>query len=164
VVVDGFAAQFLVGGSLLRTWRSPLTGDAVDHRRSGRETRLDLVVTGLTQDDAGDRRPLAVDPADGPEREAAAGRLIGAGLDADKPVVSEQCVRVAHGAGDGQGRARCGDDAREHRQAHGPIDNTDLIGGSRHGCFVVAARVRITGVGHAQRSCGGIHPGNKPVH
>ena len=33
------------------------------------------VVAGLAKDDAGDRRPLAVDPANGPEGEAAAGRV-----------------------------------------------------------------------------------------
>ncbi len=48
--------------------------------------------------------------------------------------------------------------------AHGPIDHAHLVGGSRHGCVVVAARVGVAGVGHAQRPCGGIHPGNKPVH
>ena len=47
--------------------------------------------------------------------------------------------------------------------AHGPIDHAHLVGGSRHGCVVVAARVGVAGVGHAQRPCGGIHPGNKPV-
>jgi hypothetical protein len=77
-----------------------LTGDAVDHGVGGRETRRDLVVAGLAQHDPGDRRPLAVDPADGPEREAAAGRGGRACLDADKPVVSKQCVGVVHGAGD----------------------------------------------------------------
>jgi len=51
-----------------------MTGDAVDHGLGGRETRRDLVVAGLTQYDPGDRRPLAVDPADGLEGEAAAGR------------------------------------------------------------------------------------------
>src|SRR5512132_3167911 len=77
-----------------------MTGDAVDHGVGGRETRRDLVVAGLAQDDPGDRRPLAVDPADGPEGEAAAGRVVRAGLDADEPVVPEQCVGVVHGAGD----------------------------------------------------------------
>jgi hypothetical protein len=48
-----------------------MTGDAVDHGAGGRETRRDLVVPGLAQHDPGDRRPLAVDPADGAEREAA---------------------------------------------------------------------------------------------
>jgi nitrogen fixation/metabolism regulation signal transduction histidine kinase len=47
-----------------------MTGDAVDHGVGGLETRPDLVVAGLAQHDAGDRRPLAVDPADGPEGEA----------------------------------------------------------------------------------------------
>src|SRR5438128_10772393 len=51
-----------------------MTGDAVDHGVGGRETRRDLVVAGLTQHDPGDRRPLAVDPADGAEGETAAGR------------------------------------------------------------------------------------------
>jgi hypothetical protein len=139
-----------------------VTGDAVDHGVGGRETR-DLVLAGLAQHDPGDRRPLAVDPANGPEGEAAAGGGGRAGLDADKPVVPEQCVGVVHGAGDRQRRARCGDDAREDRQAHGPIDNAHLVGGSRHSCVVVAARVGVAGVGHAQRPCGGIHPGNKPV-
>ena len=63
-----------------------MTGDAVDHGVGGRETRRDLVVAGLAQHDPGDRRPLAVDPADGPEGEAAAGRVVRAGLDADEPV------------------------------------------------------------------------------
>ena len=70
---------------------------------------------------------------------------------------------LSHGAGDRQRRARRGDDAREHRQAHGPIDDAHLVGGSRDGCVVVAARVGVAGVGHAQRPCGGIHPGNEPV-
>ena len=52
-------------------WRSRITGDAIDHGDGGRETRLDLVVAGLAQHDPGDRRPLAVDPADRPEGEAA---------------------------------------------------------------------------------------------
>src|SRR5437588_699863 len=140
-----------------------MTGDAVDHGVGGRETRRDPVVAGLAQHDPGDRRPLPVDPADSPEGEAAAGRVVRAGLDADEPVVPEQYVGVVDGAGDRQRRARCGDDARERRQAHGPIDNSHLVGGSRHGCVVVAARVGVAGVGHTQRPCGGIHPGNKPV-
>src|SRR6266545_1378907 len=114
-----------------------MTGDAVDHRVCSRETRLDLA--GLAQHDPGDRRPLAVDPADGPEGEAAAGRGGRAGLDADEPVAPEQRVGVVHGAGDRQRRARRGDDRREHTQAHGPIDKAHLVGGSRHGCVVVAA-------------------------
>ena len=64
-----------------------MTGDAVDHGVGGRETRRDQVVAGLAQHDPGDRRVLAVDPADGPEGEAAAGRVRAAGLDAHKPVV-----------------------------------------------------------------------------
>jgi hypothetical protein len=140
-----------------------LPGDAVDHGVGGRETRRDLVVAGLAQHDSGDRRPLAVDPADGPEGEAAAGRGGRAGLDADKAVLPEQCVGVVHGAGDRQRRGRCGDDAREHGQAHGPIDNAHLVGGSRHGCVVVAARVGVEGVGHTLRPCCRIHPGNKAV-
>ena len=67
-----------------------MTGDAVDHGGGGRETSRDLVVAGLAQYDAGDRRPFAVDRADGSEGEAAAGRGGRAGLDADKPVVPEQ--------------------------------------------------------------------------
>ena len=51
-----------------------MTGDAVDHGVGGRETGRDPVVAGLAQHDPGDRRPLAVDPADGAEGEAAAGR------------------------------------------------------------------------------------------
>ena len=94
-------------GWLLWSRRSPLTGDAVDHDDGCRETRRDPVVPGLTQHDPGDRRSLAVDPADRAEREAAAGRGIRAGLDADKPVAPEQCVGVVHGAGDRQRRARC---------------------------------------------------------
>jgi hypothetical protein len=43
-----------------------MTGDAVDHGVGGRKTRRDLVVAGLPQHDSGDRRPLAVNPADGP--------------------------------------------------------------------------------------------------
>ena len=118
---------------------------------------------GLAQHDSGDRRPLAVDPADGPEGEAAAGCGGRAGLDADKPVVPEQRVGVVDGAGDRQRRARRGDDAREHRQAHGAIDDAYLVGGSRHGRVVVAARVGVAGVCHAQRPCGGIHPGHEPA-
>src|SRR5919198_145555 len=76
-----------------------MTGDAVDHDVGGRETRRDPVVAGLAQHDPGDRRPLAVDPADRPESEAAAGRAVRAGLDADKAVVPEQGVGVVHGAG-----------------------------------------------------------------
>ena len=53
-----------------------MTGDAVDHGVGGRKTRRDLVVAGLAQHDPGDRRLLAVDPADGPEGEAAAGRVV----------------------------------------------------------------------------------------
>ena len=84
------------GGSCagsVRSQREPVTGDAVDHGVGGRETRRDLVVAGLAQHDPGDRRPLAVDPADGPEGEAAAGRVVRAGLDADEPVVPEQSCR-----------------------------------------------------------------------
>jgi len=46
------------------------TRDAIDHGVGGRESRGDLVVTGLTQDDPGDRRLLSADPANRPEREA----------------------------------------------------------------------------------------------
>ena len=123
-----------------------------------------LVAAGLAQHDAGDRRPLAADPADGPEGEAAAGRVGRAGLDADEPVVPEQRVGVVHGAGDRQRRARRGDDAREHRQAHGPIDDAHLVGGGRHGRVVVAARVGVAGAGHAQRPRGGVHPGDEAIH
>jgi hypothetical protein len=73
-----------------------MTGDAVDHGGGGGETRRDPVVAGLAQHDPGDGRPLAVDPADRPKGEAAAGRGIRAGLDADKPVVPQQCVGVVH--------------------------------------------------------------------
>src|SRR5204863_1953170 len=59
----------VIGWSQPRPWRRDLTGDAVDHGVGGRETRRDLVVAGLAQHDPGDRRPLAVDPADGPEGE-----------------------------------------------------------------------------------------------
>jgi hypothetical protein len=83
-----------------------MTGDAVDHGVGGRETRRDLVLAGLAQHYPGDRRPLAVDPADRPEGEAAAGRVVRAGLDPDKPVLPEQCVGVVHGAGNRQRRAR----------------------------------------------------------
>src|SRR5689334_3258057 len=76
-----------------------MTGDAVDHGVGGRETRRDLLVAGLAQHDPGDGRLPAVDPADGPKRETAAGRGGRAGLDADEPVVPEQCVGVVHGAG-----------------------------------------------------------------
>jgi hypothetical protein len=48
-----------------------LTGDAVDHGIRSREARRYPGVTLLTQHDPGDRRPLAVDPADRPEGEAA---------------------------------------------------------------------------------------------
>ncbi len=118
---------------------------------------------GLAQHDPGDSRPLAVDPADGPEGEAVAGRVGRAGLDADEPVVPEQSVGVVHEAGDRQRRARRRDDAREHRQAHGPIHDTHLVCGSRDGRVVVAARVGVAGAGHAQRLRGGIHPGHKPI-
>src|SRR5438067_11457240 len=87
-------------GWSLQIWRSPTTGDAVDHGVGGRETRRDLIVAGLAQHDPGDRRPLAVDPADGPEGEAAAGRVVRAGLHADEPVAPEQRVGVVHGADD----------------------------------------------------------------
>src|SRR5207249_1848026 len=60
-------------GWLPQIWRSPMTADAVDHGGGGRETRRDPVLAGLPQHDPGDRRPLAVDPADGAEGEAAAG-------------------------------------------------------------------------------------------
>jgi hypothetical protein len=66
-----------------------MTGDAVDHGVGGRETRRALVVAGLAQHDPGYRRPLAVDPTDGSEGEAAAGRGGRAGFDADEPVVPE---------------------------------------------------------------------------
>ena len=71
-----------------------MIGDAVDHRGGCRETRHDPVVAGLAQDDTGDRRPLAVDPANDREREAAAGRVVRTGLDADKPVVPKKGVGV----------------------------------------------------------------------
>src|SRR5205809_6671574 len=100
-------------GSLLWIWHGPMSGDAVDHGVGGREPGRDLVVAGLAQHDSGDRRPLAVDPADGPEGEAAAGRGGRAGLDADEPVAPEQYVGVVHSAGDGQRRTRCRDDVRE---------------------------------------------------
>ena len=67
-----------------------VTGDAVDHGDGCREARRDPVVAGLAQDDPGDRRPFAVDPADRPEGEAAAGRVVRAGLHADKPALPEQ--------------------------------------------------------------------------
>jgi len=54
---------------LLWIRHSALTCDAVDHGVGGRETCCDLVVAGLAQHNPGDRRPLAVDPADGPEGE-----------------------------------------------------------------------------------------------
>ena len=79
-----------------------MTGDVVDHGFGRRETRSDLVVAGLAQHDPGDRRPLAVDPADGPQGEAAAGRVVRARLDADEPVVPEEPVGVRHGAGERQ--------------------------------------------------------------
>src|SRR5262249_57680353 len=94
-------------GWLSEILRNPITGDAVDHGGGGRETRLDLVVAGLAQHDPGDRRPLAVDPADGPEGEAAAGRRIRTGLDANESVLPEQSVGVVHGAGHPQRRAPC---------------------------------------------------------
>src|SRR4029453_19316447 len=87
-------------GSLPSIWRRPITGDAVDHGVGGLQTRRDLVAAGLAQHDPGDRRPLAVDPADGPEGEAAAGRAGRAGLDAHEPLVPEQYVGVVTGAGD----------------------------------------------------------------
>src|SRR5439155_25964508 len=98
-------------GWRLWNWRSPLTADAVDHAVGRRESCREA---GLAQHDPGDRRPLAVDPADGPEGEAAARCVRVARLDADKPVAPEQSVRVVHGASDRQRRARRGDDAREH--------------------------------------------------
>src|SRR4030095_5368615 len=86
-------------GWLPQIWRRPINRDAVEHgvRRGalsgervdlgvgGGGPRRDLVVAGLAQHDAGDRRPLAVDPADGPEGEAAARRGGPAGLGADGP-------------------------------------------------------------------------------
>ena len=53
-----------------------MTGDAVDHGVGGPEGRRDPVMPGLAQHDTGDRRPFAVDPANGPEREAAAGSVV----------------------------------------------------------------------------------------
>src|SRR5215469_9742768 len=105
--LDRARGRFLAPGFLAVDLAWPVPG-AVTDRRCGRpwrgrpETRRDLVVTGLAQHDTGDRRPLAVDPADGPEGEAAAGHAVRASLDADKPVVPEQCVGVVHGAGDRQ--------------------------------------------------------------
>src|SRR6476646_4708875 len=46
----------------------------------------------------GDRCPLPVDPANDSEREAAAGRVVRAGLDADKTVVPEKDVASENGA------------------------------------------------------------------
>src|ERR671934_678582 len=63
-------------GTRSRSCNELMTGDAVDQGVGGRETRRDLVVAGLAQHDPGDRRPLAIDPADGPEGEAAAGRVV----------------------------------------------------------------------------------------
>ena len=40
----------------------------------------------------------------------------------------------------------------------GKFDNTHLIGGSRHGRFVVAARVGVAGISNAKRLRCGIHP------
>src|SRR4029450_2762502 len=65
-----------------------MTGDAVDHGVGGGETCCDLVVAGLAQHDPGDRRPLAVDPADGPEGEEARGRRPRRGRQR-RPVASE---------------------------------------------------------------------------
>ena len=50
-------------------WRE--VSGTLDHRVGGRETRRDPVVAGLSKHDPGDRCPLAVDPADGPEGEEA---------------------------------------------------------------------------------------------
>ena len=79
------------------------------------------------------------------------------------PSSPEQGVGVVHGPGDRQGRARRRDDAREHRQAHGPIDDAHLVGGGRHRRVVVAARVGVAGVRHAERPSGGIHPCDEPA-
>src|SRR5580765_4325255 len=75
-----------------------MTGDAVDHGVGGRETGRDPVVAGLAQHGPGDRRPLAVETANDSEREAAAGRVVRAGLDADKTVVPEKDVASENGA------------------------------------------------------------------
>src|SRR3954447_22534552 len=69
-----------------------LTGDAVDHRVGRPEAGRDQIGAPLAQHDPGDRRLLAGDPADGAEREAAAGCGVRAGLDADEPLVPEQAV------------------------------------------------------------------------
>jgi hypothetical protein len=69
-----------------------LTGDAVDHGVGGSETRRDPIVAGLAQHDPGDRRSLAVDPANGPEGETAAGRGRRAGLDADLSAAATAAV------------------------------------------------------------------------
>ena len=45
------------------------------------------------------------------------------------------------------------------RQAHRPIDEAHLAGGSRDDCVVVTARVGVARVGHAERPGGRIHPG-----
>src|SRR5262249_3153697 len=49
-------------GLLPSIWRSPITGDAVDHRVGGLETRRDLVAAGLAQHDPGDRRAVLAEP------------------------------------------------------------------------------------------------------
>jgi len=77
----------------------PVACDAIDHEGCRPEPGRDPVVARLAQHDAGDRRPPPVDPADRPEREAAAGCGGRAGLDADEPAVPEQPVGVVHRAG-----------------------------------------------------------------
>ena len=137
-----------------------MTGDAVDHGVGGRETRRAWSWPGWPN-----TTPVIVVRLPSIQRMARKAKQPPAA--AVEPVLTPTnplCpsnVLVLHGAGDRQRRARCGDDAREHRQAHGPIDDAHLVGGSRHGCVVVAARVGVAGVGHAQRPCGGIHPGNE---
>ena len=140
-----------------------LTCDPVDKGGGGRETGPDPVVTRLAQHDAGDRRPPAADRANRPEREGAAGRLGRAGLDAHEPEAPEQCIGVEHGARNGQRRAVGGDDAGEHGQPHGPVDDAQLVGRCRDGRVVVAAGVGVSRVCHPERAGGFVHPRDEPL-
>src|SRR4029453_7884914 len=84
-------------GSLPSIWRRPITGDAVDHGVGGLQTRRDLVAAGLAHHDPGDRRLLAVDPADGPEGGDAARR--GRACPTPTPVTCVCCPSPQRGPG-----------------------------------------------------------------
>jgi hypothetical protein len=89
--------------------------DAGNELVGRREPGRDPVFAGLTQHDARDRRARAMHDTDCAKREAAAGGLVGAGLDADEPVPPEQRVGVVDRACDRNRRTRRGDDVRKYR-------------------------------------------------